>query len=207
MLIFMKTKLLSTLLLMMVLLVGCYPDGPDYYEDTDVVLTTHDDTYDFTTKSTFAMPDKIVVDVEIDRGDTIYEYMKPTYATPILQAIETNMEALGYTRIDLADDPDLILTPAGLSSTTFFYSYWYDWWYGGYYGWYYPPYYTVSSYTTGTMIITISDPKLANNSPINRSPAVWISVANGLASGYYDITRVTESIHQSFEQSPYLKTN
>ena len=144
--------------------------------------------------------------VEIDRGDTIYEYMKPSFATPIFAAIDDNMEALGYERVGIDDDPELILTPAGLSSTTFFYSYWYDWWYYGY-GWYYPPYYTVSSYTTGTFIITISDPELANDSPINRSPAVWISVANGLASGYYDITRVTESIDQSFEQSPYLKTN
>jgi hypothetical protein len=210
MLMSMKTKLLIALLLT-VMLGACYPDGPDYYEDTDVVLTTFDDTYDFTSKSTYARPDQIVVDIDIEDGDTTYEYMKPQFATPIFQAIDANMTSRGFTKVDLDQDPDLLLMPAGLSSTTFFYSYWYDWWYGCYYGcgwgWYYPPYYTVSSYTTGSMIMTITDPNLANDSPINRSPAVWISVANGLASGYYDITRVTESIDQSFEQSPYLKTN
>lgn len=204
----MKKKLFTALPLL-TLLWACYPNGPEYAEDTDVVLTTFDETYDFDAKSTFAMPDKIVVDVEIDEGDTIYEYMADVFASPILQAIETNMENFGWTRVAVDNDPDVLLTPAGISSTTYFYTYWYDWWYGGYWGygwgWYYPPYYTVSSYTTGTMLMVMSDPNQATVSPVNRSPAVWISAANGLLTGYYDISRVTESINLSFAQSPYLE--
>lgn len=191
-------------------LAGCYPQGPDYAEDTDVVYTTYDERYSFGDKDTYAMPDKIVMDVEIEDGDTTYEYMPDKFAKPIFDKIKENMTALGYNEVAIDDNPDLLLTPAAISSTTYFYSYWYDWWYGCYYGcgwgWYYPPYYTISSYTTGSMIITLTDPNAAANSPINRSQTVWVSAANGLVSYAYDISRVTRSIDQSFKQSPYLST-
>ena len=203
----MKTKLLAA---SMLLLAACYPQGPEYVEDADIVYTTYEPEYDFTDKQTYAMPDKIVVDVDIKDGDTTVTYMKDIYATPILAAIEANMNAYGWDRVGVNQDPDLLLTPGGITSTTFYYSYWYDWWYGGYWGgwgWYYPPYYTVSSYTTGTMIMVLADPNQSSNSPINRSPALWLSAANGLLTGYSDINRVTNSINQSFKQSPYLKIN
>jgi len=192
------------------LLGGCYPQGPDFAEDTDVVYTVFDQEYDFKAANTYAMPDKIVVDVEIDRGDTTYVYMLDKFAAPIFQTIEKNMTAYGYTRVDIDQTPALLLTPAGLESTNYFYSYWYDWWYGGWYGgywgWYYPPYYTISSYTTGSMIMVLSDPNKAADSPINRSRAAWVAAANGLVNYAYDITRVTKSIDQAFAQSPYLNT-
>jgi Domain of unknown function (DUF4136) len=193
------------------LLGGCYPGGAEYAEDTDVVYTIFDEEYDFQSSSTYAMPDRIVVDVDIDDGDTSFVYMRDIFSEPILASIADNMESLGWTRVDIEDGPDVLLTPAAIESTTYFYSYWYDWWYGGWYGgywgWYYPPYYTVSSYTTGTMVMTISDPNMASESPINKSPSVWVSAANGLFTGNYNIDRVTESIEQSFKQSPYLNIN
>jgi hypothetical protein len=195
---------------LVLLLAGCYPQGPDYVEDTDVVYTTFDERYDFKTKETYAMPNKIVTDVKIENGDTTYVYMKDKFAQPIFDKIDENMKSLGYERVNLTADPDLLLTPAGISSTTYFYSYWYDWWYGCYYGcgwgWYYPPYYTVSSYTTGSLIMVLSDPKAASDSPIGRSENVWTSAANGLVNYSYDISRVTKSIDQSFRQSQYLST-
>jgi hypothetical protein len=192
-------------------LAGCYPQGPDFTEDLDVVYTNYDPDYDFVGQSTYAMPDKIVTDVEITNGgDTIYEYMKPVYADQILAKIASNMSALGWTRVDIdaSPKPDVLLTPAGISSTTYFYTYWYDWWYGGYYGgwgWYYPPYYTVSSYTTGSLIMTIADPNI--DSPINRSPVSWIGAGNGLLTYSGNVDRALDAIDQAFEQSPYLKTN
>jgi len=191
---------------------SCYPAGPDYAEDLDVVFTTFDKEYDFKDKSTYALPNKIVTDVEIDNGDTTYVYMADAFAQPILQAIERNMTANGWTKImpSPSNRPDIVVTPAALSSTTYFYSYWYDWWYGyggwygGYWGWYYPPYYTVSSYTTGSLIITMADPKV--ESPIRRSPATWVAVANGLYVGTYDVNRINTAINQAFAQSPYLNT-
>jgi hypothetical protein len=154
------------------------------------------------------MPDQIVIDVEIDNGDTIYEYMKDIYAGPILQRIADNMANRGYQRVDVSASPDLLMMPAAISSTTYFYSYWYGWWYGGYWGgwgWYYPPYYTVSSYTTGSLIMTLSDPNSDN--PINQTPVSWIAAANGLLSYNYDLDRVLDAIDQAFIQSEYLTTN
>lgn len=209
------------------LLAGCYPAGPEYVEDLDAVYTTFDKEYDFQDPGgpndtepefTYAMPDKIVVDAKRDDdGDWIPEYMPQAIAEEVLAQIETNMTALGWKRLDnigapypdgVADeDADVVLTPAAIKSTTYFYSYWYDWWYGwgGYWGWYYPPYVTISSYTTGSMIMTIADPHV--ESPINSSQAAWVAVANGLFTGAYDINRVKNGIDQAFEQSPYLKLN
>lgn len=190
-----------------VFLLGCYPAGPEYVEDLDVVYSTYDEVYDFKSKGTYSLPDKIVTDVEIDNGDTTYVYMKDVYAEPLLQAIQTNMTNLGWSKVAIEAGPDVLVTPGAISSTTYYYSYWYDWWYGGYYGgywgWYYPPYYSVSSYTTGTFIITMSDPNETNI--VNKSPAVWVAAANGLA-GSYDIDRVIGGIDQAFAQSPYLNT-
>ncbi len=208
-------KRFLVMILSATLLLGCYPQGPEYAEDLDVVYTTYDSDYDFQAGSTYAMPDKIVIDIEIDEGaigpDTTYVYMNDILAQPLLQAIEDNMTNYGWDRVELEDAPDLVLTPAAIKSTTYFYSYWYDWWYGGYYGgywgWYYPPYYTVSSYTTGSLILVMADPSAADESPIGASPTAWVAVGNGLFTGSYSVSRATGAVDQAFAQSPYLKTN
>ena len=203
-------KRLLLLAMLPVVLLSCYPAGPEYVEDIDVTYTTFDKDFDFQSRNTYAMPDQIVVDVEIEDGDTTYVYMKDIFADPILAAIDDNMQSRGWTKVAIFDNPDVVVTPAGISSTTYFYSYWYDWWYGGWYGgwgWYYPPYYTVSSYTTGTMIITMADPNVDNDSPINQSQTAWVMAANGLFTGNYDLARVTDAIDEAFEQSPYLDLN
>ena len=186
---------------------GCYPGGAEFTEDLDAVYTNHLANFDFQGRSTYAMPDKIVVDVQVQNdGDTVYVYMKDAYAQPILNAIDANMSSLGWSKVDVHNNPDVVLTPAGIKNTTYFYSYWYCWWYGGYWGWYYPPYYTVSSYTTGSFIMVIADPT-PDDSAINLSPAAWVGVGNGLFTGNNDLERAKNAIDQAFDQSPYLKTN
>jgi len=196
------------------LLGSCYPGGAEYVEDIDAVYTTFDDKFEFSSRGTYAMPDKIVVDAKRDDdGNWVPEYMPQPFANEILEHIEANMTANGWTRLANDgdgypdEDADVVLTPAAMKSTTYFYSYWYDWWYGwgGYWGWYYPPYVTVSSYTTGSLILVIADPH--SESPINQSQASWVAVANGLFTGNYDLGRVEEGIDQAFRQSPYLKIN
>ncbi len=190
------------------LLWGCYPGGAEYYEDTDITYTQYDVKFDFASRSTFALPDKIVIDVEITNGDTTFVYMDNAFAIPILQTIRSNMENYGWRLVDISASPDVLVSPAATKSTTVYYSYWYDWWYGGWYGgwgWYYPPYYTVSSFTTGTMLITIADPNIEN--AVNRSEISWLMVGSGLVSGAGDLSRITDAIDQAFTQSPYLKTN
>ncbi|WP_018475159.1 DUF4136 domain-containing protein [Echinicola pacifica] len=200
----------SIILLAIGLCFACLPSGPDYVKDTDIVYTTYDEDYDFDSKTTYSMPDKIVTDVQISReGDTTYVYMDDKYASPILAQVDKNMTDYGWTKVTLDQNPDMLMMPAGMSSTNYYYNWWYDWWWDFYYpywwGWYYPPYYPVSSYTTGSMILVLTDPQSAQDNPLNKSNTSWLSVSNGILTYYNDMDRVYDAIDQSFEQSPYLK--
>jgi hypothetical protein len=117
-----KTHFSRFLLTMVSILVfwGCYPDGAEYYEDTDITYTQHDVNFDFGARQTYALPDRIVIDVEIEEGDTSFIYMKDVYATPILQTIDANMSSYGWTKVAISANPDLLVTPAAMKSTTFF---------------------------------------------------------------------------------------
>jgi hypothetical protein len=196
------------------LLAGCYPNGPDYAEELDVVLTRHNDTYEFGTKTTYAMPDKIVkITGNLQEGEAP-AFMPDESAAMILSKIEENMNALGYSRVSLeSEGADLLLLPASWETTTItvWYDYWY-WWYGGYYpgwGWggyypYYPPV-SVSSYTTGTLMMNLIDKTEvgANGNPVTQ----WNAVINGVLTYTYDASRINAGIDKAFDQSPYLKTN
>jgi hypothetical protein len=129
-------------------------------------------------------------------------------AQVILGTIAGNMDDLGWVRVDVEDDPDILLLPAAWETTTiyYYYDYWY-WWYGGYWGWYYPyypPVYT-SSYTTGSLLMSITDPNIVSTdgNRINQ----WSGLVNGLLTGYFDASRINEAIDKAFAISPYLKTN
>ena len=124
------------------------------------------------------------------------------------------MTALGYERVSLeSEGADLLLLPASWETTTItvWYDYWY-WWYGGYYpgwGWggyypYYPPV-SVSSYTTGTLMMNLIDKTEvgANGNPVTQ----WNAIINGVLTYTYDASRINYGIDKAFDQSPYLKTN
>lgn len=184
------------------LMVSCYPEGPEYYEDLDLVYTNYTESFDFSSKGTYAMPDKIVkVTGNLSEGEEP-EFVKEPYNTQILQRIENNMSALGWTRVNDPDNSDLVLFPATWTNTTVYY--WYDYWCWYYYyycgwGWYYP---MVSSYTTGTLVMTL----VASGNDYIEPANVWLAAANGLMSGTYNTSRVNQAIDQAFKQSPYLNT-
>jgi hypothetical protein len=209
---YLKLNGLPAIFSLLLLMWGCYPEGPEYAEDMDLVFTTYDVDFNFGSKKTYAMPDKIVIGVDIDKsGDTTFNFMDQTFADQILAQIDNNMQAYGWNKTDIANDPDMLLMPAGTSSTTYYYSWWYDWWYYDWYyywwGWYYPPYVTVSSYTTGSLILVLTDPDEAQNNPLNKSSVSWISVSNGILTYNYNLSRVIDAINQSFDQSNYLRIN
>jgi hypothetical protein len=206
-----KIYSLATVVLLTVLF-GCYPGGAEYVEEYDVTYTNHDKTYDFAGKATYSLPTKIVKVT----GDLVSvnpqppEYIKDIYAQPILAQIDANMQALGWTKVDVNSNPDVQLLPAAWESTTIIYGgYW-----GGYYCWYYPyycgggwyyPYVPVTTYTTGTLVMTLVDPNAESTDGSKR--VAWTGAINGLLSGSYDAGRVNKGIDQAFTQSPYLKTN
>lgn len=201
----MKEKLLAlTCIVGLLFLGGCYPNGAEYYEDTDVVYTNYDDSYDFKSKGTYSMPDKIVnINGNIVEGEEP-EFIKEPYNTQILQKIESNMTALGYSKTTDPANADLVLFPAVWTNTTIYYYYDYWCWYYPYYcgwgwGYYYPSY---SSITTGTLLMTL----VADGEEYVQPTNVWTAAANGLLSGAYDVTRVNQAIDQAFKQSAYLNT-
>ena len=186
-----------------VLLGSCYPDGVEYYEETDIVYTNYDDQFDFSSKGTYHIPDNIVkIQGDIIQGEPP-EFVKEPQNTQMLQKMQANMTALGWTKGEDPASADLVLLPAVWTNTTIYY--WYDYWcwYYPYYcgwGWGYP---SVSSYTTGTLVMTL----VADGENYIDPSRVWTGAANGLLSGSYNTTRVNKAIDQAFEQSPYLKTN
>ena len=203
----MKNRILYFLSIISVFLVwGCYPQGPDYIEEMDVVITNHKD-YDFAGKATYAMPDQIVkITGNLVEGDEP-EFIPDATAQKVLAQIDANMQSLGWQKVDVSAGPDLLLAPAAWETTTiyYYYDYWY-WWYGGYYPyWGYYPYYSYSSYTTGTLIMTLNDPDMgaADGNPILQ----WTGAINGILNYAYDVNRVNALIDKAFDQSPYLKTN
>jgi hypothetical protein len=204
----MKRKIsIALLTLGIALLWGCYPGGPDYAEEMDIVLTKHEADYDFAAKSTYAMPDRIVkITGNLTEGDDP-EFIPDITAAKILAQIELNMDELGWVKVDVSENPDLLLTPAAWETTTiyYYYDYWY-WWYGGYYPYwgYYPPMY-VTSYTTGTLLMTLIDPTIegSNGIPVRQ----WSGALNGILTGSYNATRINSLIDKAFDVSPYLETN
>ncbi len=184
------------------LMVSCYPDDTMYYEDTDLVYTNYTETFDFASKGTYAMPDKIVKITGTLAEGQLPEYVQEPYNTQILNKIESNMTALGWTKVADPENADLALMPAVWTNTTVVY--WYDYWCWYYYyycgwGWSYPSY---TSYTTGTLVMGL----IASGDEYVDPSIVWTGAINGLLSGAYDISRVNNGIDQAFKQSPYLDT-
>jgi hypothetical protein len=200
-----KTKLIAIVASAMIFLSGCYPQGPDYVEELDIVVTHYEDEYNFSAKQTYSRPDSIVKITGDRQGDDEPEYIPDAVATAILATLDKNMAAMGYQKVDLDDDPDLLLRPAAWETTNivYYYDYWY-WWYGGYYPyWGYPAY--ASSYTSGTLIFSLIDPTVVggNGNPVQQ----WVGAINGILTYSFDAGRVNKAIDQAFAQSPYLKTN
>jgi hypothetical protein len=184
------------------LMVSCYPDEPVYYDDLDLVYTNYTASFDFASKGTYSIPDKIVkITGNLVEGQEP-EFVPEPYNTQVLNTIESNMTALGWTKVDDPANADLTLFPAVWSNTTivYYYDYW-CWYYYYYCGWgYYYPYTT--SYTTGTMVMFLT----AGGQDYIEPTGVWTAAINGLFSGEYDVSRVNKAIDQAFKQSPYLNT-
>lgn len=202
----MTRKLLFSILITG-MIVGCHPGGAEYVDELDLVLTKYEESFDFESASTFALPAKIPkVTGAIIEGEEP-EYLNQEQANLILNKIRENMIDRGYVETDIPTEADLIIRPATISSTTvvLYCDYWsgyWDWWYyPGYGGCYYPTGYT---YTTGSLLITMQ-----NGSPTPEVVNVWGAAINGLLedSKASIEARVQKGIDQAFQQSPYLTTH
>ncbi len=190
------------------LIVSCYPKGPVYVSDLDLVATDYDDSFNFNDQQTFYLFDTVMHITDNDKN------IDRTWDELTLESVEGNMLSRGFTP---AEDPlqaDVILTISAWSNTSVNYYYdWYSYWGWGYpgygpgWGWGYPGGYTyVYSYTFGTVLIEMS--YLVDVSDESKEiPIIWTGLINGLLDGSDSSIgdRVESSINQTFEQSPYIQ--
>ena len=202
---------------LLLLMWGCYPQGPEYVDDLDLVYTNYSSEYAFASAKTYAIPDSVVKltgdEFTDPDGNGKPTFANPVYATTILNQIKQNMNQNGWTLVNKTSNPDVFVLPTTTTTTNLYY--YYDWAYWGWYypgynpgwGWYYPGYYPpyVSSFRTGSVFIQMVDAK--TNLASETIPVVWSCILNGLAEGSTtELTvRIQTGIDQGFAQSPYLK--
>ncbi len=184
---------------------GCYPEGFETYEETDIVLTSYNMQYDFAGISTFYIADTINhVAIGEDEPDRSWDSF-------ILGQLEEGFSSLGYVKVDNFDPsdlPDVVVSVSVLEvENTYLYSYGYPYYpyYG--YGWGYPyyPYYGTVSYSTGTIYWNLWDPR--NVDPIEETiPVEYGAIVNGLMGSSLTTSqnRISNAIKKAFIQSPYL---
>jgi hypothetical protein len=214
------TRKLMFLILLVAVISGCYPGGPEYIADLDLITTNYSPEYwENDSALTYYMPDSLGWIIDRDDPEN-NEELERDYDQFILDEVAANMLALGYTRLDTIDDqnqPDLIVFTQALAvrNTTItyvpgypwwncYYPYWCGYWY--YYPWGYRP--LTYSYETGTIIIEIAD--LNNIDSENQLiEVVWNAGINGLlrSSESGNQQFVSSSIEKAFNQSSYLNTD
>ena len=200
-----RASLLSSLILgSMFLLQACFPFGPEDIEDFDIVGTFYDENVNFSSFKTYVMPDTIVhVDnsgVSARTGD---------YDALILDQVAANMGAIGYTRVNRDENPDMILTLA-ISREGYNLESSYD--YGDYYGSDYDGYGSGNYYTTGSQYqmetgsVLMSLSNTEGDGSLRSS--MWLGIINGITEQSFTNTsrRLIELINQAFVQSPYMGT-
>ncbi len=139
--------------------------------------------------------------------------LKQSQYTTLVNAIDSNMQALGYTKLGAGTQLDpgfpqpgdtgatvVRLAVAKGTGTYWYGGYWCDpyYYYWCYYDWYY-----AGSYKYGTVMMSMSDFSSADTAV--SIPIRWIAAMYGVASTTaYDIPRITEAVNRSFGQSQYL---
>ncbi|MEJ1239549.1 DUF4136 domain-containing protein [Chryseolinea sp. T2] len=186
---------------------GCYPNGPDYVNDLDLVVTRFDKTFNFKNVRTYAIPDDVVkITGNASKGDEIV-FVDDEYAQVILKAVKDNLESYGWEQADVST-ADVVIFPTAMSSTTFVWYYdwwWWDWWYPwDYFGWYYPYDIYGGSYTSGTVFLQMTHRE--GQTAVGNLPVPWAAILNGLLEGGTNNvdSRIERGIDQAFKQSPYL---
>ncbi len=191
---------------LMINLTSCYTDYGLTSADYDIVLTKYVKTTDFQSLKTFSLVDS-VFHITGDEDEPDSELLSRQYDRLIISTIRTNMLDLGYTEIvDPTDQnkPAVVIAIQALGTQVDQYytgGYYPGWGWGGYWGGYYPPYVGKTTYYVGTIYIDYFD---VAASEINLV-APWYATINGLLNVGGTESRITNSINQAFNQSPYLE--
>lgn len=187
---------------------ACTPGSELTAAESDIVITLYDTDFNFGSVKTFSMPDTIYAITEESLKASEIDYADQR---AILDLVASKFEDRGYQLVDVAQSPDfaVMLTEQQVDYWNL-YS-WVPWypWYGGGWWWYYPPATGVSyAFSTGTLYVQMGDFDEAPSDPEKAPDAHWYASMNGITNDTKSNVRrrVTDSINQAFDQSPYLKT-
>lgn len=188
------------------------PDSAELI-DQMVVSTNYDPNADFSLYTTYALPTDTIGFVSNSSPDTIITADQSAFPGVVLDGIENNLNALGYTRVERDQDPDIGVNVMVVNDYNVFqelvypgyYGYPGSYYYSGYYGYgsYYSyPYVNTYAYNTGVLIIEFID--LKNKTPDNKVKVVWDAYLGDVYSTVDRNAQASDAVDQAFEQSPYL---
>ena len=122
------------------LLWSCQPE-PDSIKLLDelVVSTSYDENVNFQTYSTFSIATDTIGLVSNRANDTILIQKESDFPRPVLQKVISNLNAIGYTRVNKNDNPDMrinvyVVNDYNLFQQVVYPSYYYPSYYGYGYG-------------------------------------------------------------------------
>lgn len=208
----MKTKIL--LLSCFVAIVGLMSCQKDHINDlspadTAVFITNHDSTVNFSSYSTFSIPDSVAV----ISNNQLVDREKTAFDAQLIAAIAKNLSAKGFIRVPVQNKPDLGVTVSRIynnySKVVNYGDYWgyyddyWDPWYWGYpgYSYYYPGSFGIYNITEGAIEIDMFDLKNATENN-NQLKYVWNGMIRG--SSTFNNNMVDSSVAALFRQSPYI---
>jgi hypothetical protein len=200
-----KGFLLAAPAALMLLILGCYPEQPEFVEEYDIVYTNYAPDFNFSNDYTFSLPDSVLL-LDDNRGpEDPPEFIEDIFGDPILATIRQNLIAEGWTEVDEDANPDLVVLPSAFDTEfLYFYDPGYWCWYYPCWGWWYPGYRPgyVSGYKTGTVLIQITDPNGVVNEEV---PVIWTGALNGLLQGSDAniVGRIERNLDQAFTQPPF----
>ena len=192
-------------------LAACYPGGPESLDEIGLVISFQNPDTDYAGLHTYAMEDTVAV---LDNGDGSAQSIDRQYNAVILQELQDNLAARGFTReMDPQNNkPDVWVAVGAVESEVWVY--WYDWGYwGGYYppGWgggYYPTTVSGASYQQGSIIWQMLDLRDVADpgAPGVRPPVMWLAGINGAikSSNSANEAAIESGVAKAFEQSPYI---
>jgi hypothetical protein len=193
------------------LFAGCRPE-PEAIELVDqlVVSTNYDNTANFSAYSTYAIPTDTIGFISERSSDTIIVASRSSFPKPVLQAVNAQLQARGFTRVAKNASPDLginvlVVNDFNVFQDIVYPNNYYGGYYGGYYGynsWYSYPYVQTYAYNTGVLIIEIVD--LKNLTPENKVKVLWNAYMGDVYSTIDLERQAVDAIEQAFTQSPYL---
>lgn len=209
-----------------VLVISCAVESLTVAE-TDLVVTVENPDANYSSYRTYALSDTVTdlcsVDPDLGLGgfsglggsslggrsgddlpDLTCDPIAGRLDDDILDAIAENMEARGYQRVGVDEEPDLAVLVGAVVRDEWYYLPAYAWCdpYYYYYCWY-PTTGYVYQFSTGSILINVID----GASTSDEVDSVWFAGLRGLYETSSEATgpeRIREMVDRAFAQSPYL---